>query len=317
MSLSSKAQEVFSEAGKRAEEGLTKMRSVAAEVFGDDDRFIVGVNGSYARREVTGGSDVDLFVLYRQDAIIEAQTLQAALREKLEASGFKMPASGGVFSSPLTVSMLTQSIGGMDDTNEYITRRMLLLLEGEWIYNRSEFERARMRLLDQYVAPTIRSEQICLFLLNDIIRYWRTICVDFEYKVQSDNKPREIRLIKLRFSRMLLFFAGVIAVGATYELDRAEKVHRLSELLSAPPHQRLRQLAGEKAYPALELYAEFLNALDDNTTRDTLQTALPPGQESPAFMELRRKAQKFRDSLLEVLHSQFDKGNPTLAALML
>lgn len=317
MSLSLKAQGIFEEAGKRSEEGLKRMRDVAAELIGDDDRFIVGVNGSYARREVTGGSDVDLFVLYRHDAMNEAQEVQANLRKKLEADSFKMPAPGGVFSSPLTVSNLTQSIGGMDDTNEYITRRMLLLLEGEWIHNPAQFERARTRLLDQYVADTIRREQICLFLLNDIIRYWRTICVDFEYKVQSDGKPREIRLIKLRFSRMLLFFAGVMAVGATYGLERAEKIACLSEHLALPAHQRLLKLAGEKAYPALELYAEFLEALDDSGRRDALSAALPTGEESSEFTTLRAQAQKFRLSLLELLHGHFGTENPTVAALML
>lgn len=317
MSLSPKAQGIFDEAGKRSEDGLSRMREVASEVIGDDDRFIVGVNGSYARREVTCGSDVDLFVLFRKDAMKEAQEVQAALRTRLEADSFKMPALGGVFSSPLTVSMLTQSIGGMGDTNEYITRRMLLLLEGEWIHNPTQFERARTRLLDQYVAVTIRPEQICLFLLNDIIRYWRTICVDFEYKVQSDGKPREIRLIKLRFSRMLLFFAGVMAVSATYGLERAKKIARLSEMLALPAHQRLLHLVGERAYPALELYAEFLEALDDRATRDALSTALPAGQESNEFAKLRAQAQQFRQSLLDVLDVHFGKENPTVAALML
>lgn len=317
MSLSSKAQGVFDEAGKRSEDGLARMRAIAAEEIGDDDRFIVGVNGSYARREVTAGSDVDLFVLYRHDAMKEAHDVQAALRGKLESAGFKMPAPGGVFSSPLTVSMLTQSIGGMDDTNEYITRRMLLLLEGEWINNATQFERARTRLLEQYVGASIRKEQICLFLLNDIIRYWRTICVDFEYKVQSDGKPREIRLIKLRFSRMLLFFAGVMAVGATYGLERTEKIARLSEMLALPAHQRFLQLAGERAHPALELYADFLEALDDTATRDALSTMSTSGQESSAFTRLRGQAQQFRQSLLDVLHGYFGTENPTVAALML
>jgi hypothetical protein len=317
MSLSPKAQGIFQAAGKRSEDGIARMRAAAAELIGDDERFIVGVNGSYARREVTGGSDVDLFMLYRNDAIKEAQYFQAELREKLEGESFKMPAPGGVFSSPLTVSILTQSIGGMDDTNEYITRRMLLLLEGEWIYNATQFDRARTRLLDQYVAATIRPEQICLFLLNDIIRYWRTICVDFEYKVQSDGKPREIRLIKLRFSRMLLFFAGVMAVGATFGLERANKISRLSELLALPAHQRLLEIAGDKAHPALELYADFLEALDDTAVREALSATLPPGQESSEFTTLRGQAQQFRLSLLDVLHDHFGNDNPTVAALML
>ncbi len=317
MSLSPKARGVFERASGRSEDGLKKMREVAAEVMGDDDRFIVGVNGSYARREVTGGSDVDLFVLFRKDAVKEAQERQTKLRARLEEEGFKMPAPGGVFSSPLTVGMLTQTIGGMDDSNEYITRRMLLLLEGEWIYNQPEFDRARFRLLEQYVSASIRSDQICLFLLNDIIRYWRTICVDFEYKVQTDGKPREIRLIKLRFSRMLLFFAGILAVGETYGLERAAKVERLSRLLAIPAHLRLLDLAGNKAHLALEVYAEFLAALDDSVIRDALSTSLPAGKESHEFTELRAKAQQFRMSLLELLQTHFNKENPTVAALML
>lgn len=317
MSLSLTAQGVFDQASRRSEDGLMRMRDIAAEVIGDDDRFIVGVNGSYARREVTGGSDVDLFVLFRKDAVKEAQELQATLRARLENEGFKMPAPGGVFSSPLTVGMLTQTIGGMDDSNEYITRRMLLLLEGEWIYNQPEFDRARIRLLEQYVSASIRSDQICLFLLNDIIRYWRTICVDFEYKVQTDGKPREIRLIKLRFSRMLLFFAGILAVGDTYGLERAAKVERLSRLLAVPAHLRVLDLAGDKAHVALELYAEFLAALDDSATRAALSTLLPAGKESQEFAELRAKAQRFRLSLLELLQTHFGKDNPTVAALML
>jgi predicted nucleotidyltransferase len=317
MSLSPTAQSVFDEAGGRSEDGLKRMREIAAEVICNDGRFIVGVNGSYARREVTGGSDVDLFVLFRKDAVKEAQDLQATLRARLEENGFKMPAPGGVFSSPLTVGMLTQTIGGMDDSNEYITRRMLLLLEGEWIYNQPEFERARTRLLEQYLSVSIRREQICLFLLNDIIRYWRTICVDFEYKVQTDGKPREIRLIKLRFSRMLLFFAGILAVGETFGLERAAKVERLSHLLAMPAHLRLLALAGDKANVALELYAGFLAALDDSTTRDALSTSLPVGQESQEYTQLRAQAQQFRLSLLELLHIHFSSDNPTVAALML
>lgn len=317
MNLSPKALGMFEETNERSESGLKRMRDIAEEVISGDERFIVGVNGSYARREVTGGSDVDLFVLFRKDAFKEAQERQGMLRARLEEHGFKMPAPGGVFSSPLTVTTLTQTIGGMEDSNEYITRRMLLLLEGEWIYNRAEFERARNRLLEQYVSASIRSDQICLFLLNDIIRYWRTICVDFEYKVQSDGKPREIRLIKLRFSRMLLFFAGILAVGETYGMGRTAKVERLSELLAMPAHSRVLELAGDKAHVALELYAEFLKALDDESTRDALSTLLPPGQESAEFRELRIKAQQFRQALLELLHAHFGDSNPTVAALML
>lgn len=317
MTLSHDAAAVFADTSSRSEADLAKMREVAHEIIGDNQQLIVGVNGSYARREATSGSDVDLFVLYRKDAIADANSAQEVLRTRLRAAGFKMPANGGVFEAPLSVSYLSQTIGGMDDKNEFITRRMLLLLEGEWLYNESGFNDARTRLLTQYVAPNIRADQICMFLLNDIIRYWRTICVDFEYKVQSDNKPREIRLIKLRFSRMLLFFAGVMAVGATHGLERNAKIAKLSELLALPAYERLTKLAGDKASPALELYARFLSALDDPKVREALSQPQSVQAESEEYQQLRAQAQQFRGHLLTLLKEHFGTDNPTVTALML
>ena len=317
MTLKPSTKAIFDKTKEQSETGLAAMRQTAAEIIGNDDRFVVGVNGSYARREVTAGSDVDLFVLFRRDAISEASEFQSRVREKLRQEGFKMPASDGVFERPLAVSGLTQTIGGMDDSNDTITRRMLLLLEGEWVYGEAGFEEARNRLLSQYVAEEIRPDQICMFLLNDIIRYWRTICVDLEHKVQVGGKPRAIRLIKLRFSRMLLFVAGVLAVGETHGLVRDHKLKRLNKLLGLPAYERVREIAGEKADSLLELYAEFLAALDDEQVRDKLSRQSPEGEQTDEFMRLREKAQEFRSGLLTMMQSHFGENNPTLSALML
>lgn len=317
MTLTSEARAIFEDTNKRSQSGLDTMRNIAFELIGDDDRFVVGVNGSYARREVTSGSDIDLFVLFRKDALSEASDFQSQLREKLSKSSFKMPASEGVFERPLAISGLTQTIGGMEDSNDTITRRMLLLLEGEWVYGETNFENARKRLLQQYVAASIRPEQITMFLLNDIIRYWRTICVDLEYKVQVGGKPRAIRLIKLRFSRMLLFVAGVLAVGETYGVDRDEKLRRLNNLLTLPAYARVQKIAGDKADTLLNIYAEFLAALDDENVRSKLSQQSPLGEQSEEFEDLRKKAKEFRDGLLEMLKEHFGESNPTLSALML
>jgi predicted nucleotidyltransferase len=317
MNLAPTASSPFAKTKERSEQGLTAMRAIAAALIGNEDRIVVGVNGSYARREVTSGSDVDLFILFRKDAVAEASDIQNRLREKLESEGFKMPASDGVFERPLAISGLTETIGGMEDSNDTITRRMLLLLEGEWIYGKAGFEDARHRLLNQYVAQAIRPEQITMFLLNDIIRYWRTICVDLEHKVQVGGKPRAIRLIKLRFSRMLLFVAGVLAVGETFGLERSEKLDRLDTLLSMPAYERVHDIVGDKAAILLDHYDGFLDALDDEQVRAQLSQQSPDGEQSEAFEQLRAKAQLFRDGLLEMLQDHFGTGNPTLSALML
>jgi predicted nucleotidyltransferase len=317
MTLTPRALAIFETTKARSEAGLQAMRKTAAEIIGNDDRIIVGVNGSYARREVTTGSDVDLFVLFRKDALGEASQFQSRLRDALSEQGFKMPASDGVFERPLAISGLTQTIGGMDDSNDTITRRMLLLLEGEWVYGEAGFEGARTRLLNQYLAEAIRPDQISMFLLNDIIRYWRTICVDLEHKVQVGGKPRAIRLIKLRFSRMLLFVAGVLAVGQTYDVARDEKLLRLNRLLSLPVCERVKVITGDNADALLDIYAEFLAALDDDQIREKLSQQSPDGEQTAEFLQLRAKAQDFRVGLLAMLQSHFGDGNPTLSALML
>lgn len=317
MSLSKSAEAVLAKTRELSETGLTAMRQQAADMFGEDQSVIIGVNGSYARREVTQGSDIDLFFLYDAADKRDVIAKQDAFREKLRSSGFKMPATDGVFSEPLSVSVLSEMIGGMDDSNMQITRRMLLLLEGEWVYNKPGFDSARERLLKQYVPDNLGPEKICLFLLNDVIRYWRTICVDFEYKVQNDGKPKAIRLIKLRFSRMMLFLAGVLAIGETHGLHQNEKIGKLSDLFAIPAYERVSAIVGDQAHPALELYAEFLSALDNEHIRNKLSQPSPAGEQSDEFNVLREKAHRFRGHLVELLQAYYGNANPTLAALML
>ncbi len=317
MSLSESAKATLEKTRRRSDDGLEQMRELAAEMFGQDDTIIIGVNGSYARREVTQGSDVDLFFLFDTASMGEAHEKQERFREKLKHNGFEMPASDGVFEQPLSVGGLSETIGGQKDDNDQITRRMLLLLEGEWVHNEQDFHASRDRLLSQYVPKTIREDQICLFLLNDIIRYWRTICVDFEHKIQKQSKPRAIRLIKLRFSRMLLFLAGVLAISETHGLPYQEKMEKLKELLSIPAFVRVQKITGDLATPALELYANFLDALDDEETRAALSQVSPYGEETNAFDELREKAHQFRDHLIALLRAQCAEPNPTIPSLML
>lgn len=214
MPLDSSAERIFSNARQVSEEGIKDLRSKATEMLGEHDDILVGLNGSFARREATSSSDIDLFFLYTGKNELVAKDLQSKF---LKSSGYPAPAAGGVFSEPLSVNSICDTIGGQDDDNMQTTRRMLLLLEGEWIFNEELFTDTRRKLLEKYVSTDLQKKQICLYLLNDVIRYWRTICVDFEFKIhtsEESNKFYRLRLIKLRFSRKLLFFAGVLAIVA-------------------------------------------------------------------------------------------------------
>lgn len=294
--------QTFERARSQAEAQLEMMRAAAREIIPERADIIVGVNGSVARREVTSGSDVDLFFLTTGNDLEATSRVQEAFRERLKADGVKMPSQGGVFEKPLMVRDLLSNIGGDDDTNEFLTRRMLYLLEGEWLYNRAGFDDLRAQLVGHYVRDDLEEHKLCRYLLNDVIRYWRTICVDFEEKTADGGKPRAIRLIKLRFARMMLYFGGVAAIARTGDTPAKEKRARLIETFAKPPADRLTETFGNTDMEKpLAAYATFLNAIDDKEIREALERDGHEGLETGEYLELVEVAREFRQGLQDVL----------------
>lgn len=297
---------------------LNLMRDIAQEMFAGDRNHLIGVNGSVARRECTRGSDVDLFFLFDgKETDDETREAQQAYRRRLEKDGLSMPASGGVFEKPLGVDRLVDTIGGGDDTNEFITRRMLFLLEGEWIHNRTMFERTRDRLIEGYVADGLGDGKLCMFLLNDIIRYWRTICVDFEHKTADAAKPRAVRLMKLRFSRILLYVGGVAAVSQTRDLAVAEKRRKLGNLLAIWPIARLRTIFGDEMDLPLSRYAVFLDCLNDGNRRAALELPGDEGLNTQVYRDLVEEARQFKEDLYGLLMDEFGPEDDIFKAIVL
>jgi predicted nucleotidyltransferase len=309
--------EILKKTLERSDQGLARLREKASELFSDNKDFVFGANGSYARREATSGSDLDLFVLFESNgcAAADAYNQLTALLPSLE---FRPPSAGGVFEDPLSISNLVTNIGGQEDSNETITRRMLLLLEGEWIFNKTAFDETREKIISAYVPDSLRDDQICLFLLNDIIRYWRTICSDFEFKIKAGDKAKAIRVIKLRFSRMLLYFAGIIAVAETHNMSAQQKRSKLVDLFNMPPITRLQNIVGDRANAALESYCQFLKRIDDPEIRKILDDSSPEAQKAHEFLELRKLSHEFRNSLSTLIQELYPLENhPLQKALML
>ena len=314
---SDEASKTLATCARKSEQQLEQMRGIAKEMFEAHPNYLIGVNGSVARRECTSGSDVDLFFLVNGKIIIsDAPAAQAAYRARLLDAGLE-PSEGGVFKNPLKINNFLKTIGGNKDTNELITRRMLFLLEGEWTFNQELFERTRTRLIERYVADDLGEHKLSLFLLNDVIRYWRTICVDFEHKTAAADKPRAIRLIKLRFSRMLLYLGGVAAVSQTKELEVADKRRRLEELFAMPTIARLQSVFGTAMDNPLSRYAGFLDQLDDAEVRTQLKFPGEEGLKTDVYLELCEEARKFKEALHEMLLIKFGSKHDVVKALLL
>jgi hypothetical protein len=195
------------------------------------DTAIVGF-GSLARREWTQGSDFDWTLLV--DGQVSSDHLEVArnIRGLVKELGLKGPGPTGVFGGLAFSHDIVHLIGGDSDTNKNTTRRILLLLESLNLGSGAMVrERVIRSLFRRYVGEDLRYQiseapkSIPRFLLNDIVRYWRTMAVDFAGKRRERDEGWALRNVKLRMSRKLLFASG-LWVCLSCQLDPSPELKR-------------------------------------------------------------------------------------------
>ena len=158
-----------------------------------------------------------------------------------------------------------------------------------------------------------------MFLLNDIIRYYRTVAVDYEFKTSgsSTNKPWATRLLKLVFSRKLLYASGLFSVGMTYGRTRDGKVARLEELFSKPVIERMQEMCGSQAMqPVMDSYNRFLDTLADKESREHLQSLDRSDRDDLIFREIKNEGHRFNTKLLNLFHATFEYDHPIRQAVI-
>jgi len=298
---------------------LDALHSRLASTFGEEASFAVVTCGSYGRLEASRQSDCDYFVIVdRQSGTSppgypHLQEIQQAINEVVGIE----PSAGGAFATIHDVQDMLTNIGGTAESNHALTRRMLFLLEARAIYNAKLVDRARTSVLERYIHNEIAADNLARFLLNDLIRYYRTICVDFEYKTVEEGKAWAIRNIKLQFSRKLLYFSGVIAVAETEGLDAAQKRKRLAELLALSPLLRLHQVCGSHVDEALAEYDHFLGRLMRDDVRQTLNDPeVGPGSQNTEYRELKDRGEHFSHALERSLEQTYRPDSRIRHALL-
>jgi predicted nucleotidyltransferase len=164
--------------------------------FSPDEDMVVF--GSIARKECVAGSDIDWTLLVDGQANPRHLLMEGDIRKKLKSNGFNDPGPSGMFGHISFSHELIHNIGGQSDTNHNLTKRILLLLESScFSFNNSKsdygtaYDRIIKGILYQYIEHDsgLNSNRPAIprYLLNDVVRFWRTMCVDFAYKQKEDE----------------------------------------------------------------------------------------------------------------------------------
>jgi hypothetical protein len=283
-----------------ADGSRARIADARAALRGDGPGLPVAL-GSHGRHESSRASDLDLAFLYdpahcaREDAESDRRRCIDALR----AAGFEVPEK--TFRSAVAIPSLLVHVGGEEDSHESLTHRALLLTESAWLRDREASRDAWSRLFALYRDGVTRGAWLGS-LLNDLQRYYRTVCLDYRHKIEEADKGWATRYVKLRHSRKTLHLSNLVAHSASRALHGDAFDSDLASRLSLPPLLKIARALGElghgaTAAPLWLRYDEFLARMADDATRAELERLRPRDEaSSPAFRALKANARGLDDA---------------------
>lgn len=225
----------------------------------------VYVCGSYARLDAHEMSDLDPFFVNTE--LLESNSSEpyrSSLRKSdlitfwaefikiLRELGFAELTGYGQYLEVHELQEIRQNLGSpKDDFTNQFTARMLLLLESRPLYDNCAYKDLVTNVIDFYFKDYHGHEKDfrAIFLLNDIIRYWKTMCLNYENKreltrllsipdkVEMQHKKAEVHLknLKLKFSRLLTCYSMAIPLVGMKTHDHSD----IRDLVNLTPIERI------------------------------------------------------------------------------
>jgi hypothetical protein len=159
-----------------------------------------------------------------------------------------------------------------EDYENLFTARLLLLLESTPLWNELVYDEVVTECVNAYYrdfhdhAENFRP----VFFANDIVRFWKTLCLNYEHKRNRKEKGEEakrkshLKNFKLKFSRLLTCFS---MVACLCDKDLSDHPDKAILLVKQTPFERLERLVDRYHMEELwrqmkELYAWFLTQTD-------------------------------------------------------
>lgn len=248
--------------------------SLQVQLSGPHDAFDVVAVGSIAREEASNESDFDYLVIAHSlpSKAGHAKEVLRAAEEVRKQLRLEPPGSTGMFGKVIAGAELTERIGLQEDTNLSHSRRILLLEESVSLFQPLKHQQLIELILDRYLADYETPKAgVPRFLLNDVVRYWRTMAVDYQAKRWEKLEPEwGLRYLKLIVSRKLSFAGALVPLflceSATVEHLRSE-FDKPSLARVAALHAHLEPDLLEDLRVVFEIAEEFAARLQDKEFR--------------------------------------------------
>lgn len=281
--------------------------------------------GSYGRCEASEHSDLDIFIVgtTRSDKDEYGRTIKDRSLTRLNeilikgelikltrTLGYPEFSKDGAYLSFFSVHDFTETLGTEnDDATNTFTARLLLLRESCSLTGEDVYFTVAKDIIEAYWRDfhDHATNFIPAFLTNDILRLWRTFCVNYEARTSRDSAEdraqRKMKNYKLKHSRIMtcysaiLFFLSAFSKNGTVTKEDAFAMFRL-----APTH-RIQQLEEE----ANKLTKQTLQRMLDQYEHFLEVTNTPEDRLVEQFMDKSRYERLLKEG------NQF--GNLILAAL--
>ena len=276
------------------------------------------ITGSYGRREASDQSDLDLFFINGGDGKGGNQVSRldqfmlfaklVAIAEQLEYQEFS---NDGEYLKIHNLDDIQRELGGQhDDSQNHFTARLLLLLESQFVYNENTHRHVVKECLGFYYRDFHDhvNDFRATFLVNDILRFWKTFCLNYENKRnRKDAAKRDanhLKNLKLKFSRLWTCFSMILCLAR----DRQRLTEpQVQNLIAMSPRDRVLHAIRERselsvvADQLFEDYAWFL-VMTGKPKAETLDWIAAPMTRDEAF----RRADGFGSRMYKILNGIAD-----------
>ena len=284
----------------------------------------VYMTGSFSRGEASRYSDLDLFIIGKtadekralgglEEILVKSDLVRAT--RKLGIPDFS---GEGEYLTHYTVEEIVDTLGKPeDDVNNTFTARLLLLLESRPLIGDEVYREVIPKVVQAYCKdyPDHSTEFVPSFLANDILRMWRTFCVNYEARTQSappaKKAKRRLKNYKLKHSRLLTCYSALLYLLVLYLRRKTVRPDDISGMVALTPTERIEWLAAQpevgsarvKLEELLVLYEEFLVRTDESE-EELLERFMDEAKRKEYF----ESASRFGDLVFEVLQA-FGGGN--------